>query len=466
MFSFLASLGYQGSRVLRGEFMNKINISQLQYKWIEKEKIKIESDKKRRYLHFDSRITTISQNLLNEIFDPDYVTRRFFYLFIHDIQITRKYKKKDNLKYIDKKERPLCYASHKDAFIFSWYAYVLDHLYERKIKELIISKNVIAYRSLGCKTIDFAKEVFDFIKKKNNCVTICFDIKGFFDNLNHKQLKKVWRTLLLTGDMLDNKNLPNDHYAIYKAITNYSYISKNNLFDLFGINEKNKKQFSKICSLSEYKKIRKKANLIKHNIDKGIPQGIAMSSVLSNAYMMEFDVNVVKFVNKLNGFYRRYCDDIIIVCGADEYENVIEYIKSEINSAKLEIQEAKTEIRFFNINDKGMFSCTNKAGENRSLQYLGIKTDGNKEWLREKTVAKNYRKITRAVKKEYHRLKKTENNFAKRKLYKKFVYSNRRSFLSYAKSAVKILNSKTLKKQIEPNGLVKLIRRKIKKYKK
>ena len=68
MFSFSTPLGYQGFRVLRGEFMNKINIGQLQSEWIKKEKRKIEDDKKRRYLHFDSKITTVSPKLLNEIF--------------------------------------------------------------------------------------------------------------------------------------------------------------------------------------------------------------------------------------------------------------------------------------------------------------------------------------------------------------------------------------------------------------
>lgn len=48
--------------------MNKINIGQLQSEWIKKEKRKIEDDKKRRYLHFDSKITTVSPKLLNEIF--------------------------------------------------------------------------------------------------------------------------------------------------------------------------------------------------------------------------------------------------------------------------------------------------------------------------------------------------------------------------------------------------------------
>ena len=181
---------------------------------------------------------------------------------------------------------------------------------------------------------------------------------------------------------------------------------------------------------------------------------------------MSIKPNVAKFVNKFNGFYRRYCDDIIIVCGINEYKKVKKYIESEISSVKLKIQGDKTEIRFFNINDKGIISCVDEAGENKSLQYLGIKTNGNEEWLRGKTVAKNYRKITRAVKKEYFRSKKTKNNFAKHKLYKKFAYSKKRSYLAYAKSAAKILNSKILKKQIKVNGLVNIIRKKIKKYKK
>lgn len=447
--------------------MDIVDFSQLRKEWVKKEKEKIENDKKRRYLHFDSRITLINQKLLDEVFNPDYVVRRFFYPFLHDLQVIRKYKKVNGRKFIDKKERPLCYASHKDAFIFSWYAYILDHLYEIKIKELGISENVIAYRSLGFKNVHFVKEVFDFIKKKGNCAAICFDIRGFFDNLDHVQIKKVWRSLLLVGDMLDNGNLPDDHYAVYKAITGYSYVSKKSLFPSLGINKKNIKQFFKVCNLSDYQqKVRESSLIKKHEKKCGIPQGISISSVLSNAYMMEFDISVADCINKIDGFYRRYCDDIIVICPKGEYKGIKNYIEEKIEIAKLKIQKEKTEIRFFKIDKQGLCSCTNEEGFSAKLQYLGIETDGNNTWLRGKTEAKNYRKISWAVRKEKFKSKKFRNNFSKRKIYKKFVYKKERSYLAYARSAASILDSEKIKKLIVNNRLMKIIRRKIDKYKK
>ena len=125
-----------------------MNIQDKSFKerWLEKEKRKIENKKKGRYLHFDARIKTIGKKMANEIQNPDYIVRRFFYPFVKLKKDDRKYRYDENgKKYVKAKPRIIQYASHKDAVIYSWYSYVLSALYEKQIKKYGISKILFAY---------------------------------------------------------------------------------------------------------------------------------------------------------------------------------------------------------------------------------------------------------------------------------------------------------------------------------
>lgn len=452
--------------------MQNIDIKTLLVKWREKEKKKIETDGKRKYLHFDARIKSVSSRLVQEISNPDYVIRRFFYPFIQDIQIIRKFKKENDVKMVKPKPRPLCYASHKDAFIFSWYAFILNHLYEIKIKELSIDKNVIAYRgSLGKNNVHFAREVFDFIKRKKECAVLCFDIVSFFDSLDHKIIKNGWHNLLvgtsLIEDMIEDSSLPKDHFAVYKASTNYSFSVKKNLFKFFGIDKNTRKKYSKICEQDDFqKKVRIVGLIQKNNLKKGVPQGIAVSSVLSNAYMSDFDLAISRYVADFNGLYRRYSDDIIVVCDIKNYKEVEEFIKQQILKIKLEIQSTKTEIRLFSVDGQGKINCTDENGIQSKLQYLGIQTNGLEEEFRGKTVAKFYRKLTWKTKREVNLARKSKNNIAQKRLNKEVIYTKERKFLDYARMAGNELDSEKLKKQFSDKKVIQIIGRKVKKYKK
>lgn len=445
--------------------MSIVNDDNLQFSWLKKEKKRIEEARKRRYLHFDARINKIGKKLAKEIWSPDYIVRRFFYPFINDDKVERKYKTESGKQIVKPKIRPICYASHKDAVIFSWYAHILNYLYEKVLTRLDIYNHVLAYRSLDKKNnTNFAKDVFDIIDKKGKCVALCFDIQGFYNNLDHKLIKKIWRKLLDKEGLLENGNLPKDHYAVYKAITQYSYVKRENIYKIFGIKKREDKKLSSICSLDEYKKIVRKVGLIKkHNQKKGIPQGVAVSCVLSNAYMLNFDINILGYVKSFAGSYYRYCDDIIVVCDRSNYLKITEFIKNEIKKLKLKIQDKKTEIRFFFGN--GM-QCLNENGFDDRLQYLGFETDGKNVYYRGKTLAKFHRKITWSVKKEVRRAKRLKNNIARRKIYKRHVHPSKTGFLSYAKRADKTFNNIALKKQVAPNKLIKSIKKKIDSYKK
>ena len=55
------------------------------------------------------------------------------------------------------------------------------------------------------------------------------DITGFFDNLDHKIIKKQW--LKVISDI----SMPSDHYTVYKNITKYRYIDAKKLEDVLKI---------------------------------------------------------------------------------------------------------------------------------------------------------------------------------------------------------------------------------------
>ena len=62
---------------------------------------------------------------------------------------------------------------------------------------------------------------------------------------------------------------------------------------------------------------------------KGIPQGAPISSALANIYMLDFDLKVKNFVGE-NGIYRRYSDDMVVVCCIDREKEVLDFFADTI----------------------------------------------------------------------------------------------------------------------------------------
>jgi hypothetical protein len=61
-------------------------------------------------------------------------------------------------------------------------------------------------------------------------------------------------------------------------------------------------------------------------------------------YLLEFDKKIIEnIVLKENGFYRRYSDDIILICNVNTLEKNKDYIENLIKESNLEISTEKTE---------------------------------------------------------------------------------------------------------------------------
>jgi len=73
---------------------------------------------------------------------------------------------------------------------------------------------------------------------------------------------------------------------------------------------------------------------------KGVPQGLSISNILANIYMINFDQ---KHGNQPNYQYFRYVDDILILCIQNDVDEILNEIKADIKDLKLELNIEKTQ---------------------------------------------------------------------------------------------------------------------------
>jgi len=335
----------------------------------------------------------------------------------------------------------------------------------------------------------------DHIHERSPMAVITFDIKGFFDNLNHKRLKSKWKKILRVNE------LPKDMYAIFKNSTKYSYVKETELFEHFKeriyckskigniTNKKVKRKFYlhdkraiAFCRKGDIQEIRD-AHLIHTRKEeteedriKGIPQGLPISSVLANLYMVDFDESVNKLVRSVGGKYQRYSDDIIIVCPLCIGQYIRKWVIEKIKEEKLEIEESKTNLYSFTLDCDGKIHCEHESkGENKKLEYLGFSFDGERILIKNASVSRFYHKMYSGVRRSvYHAIhihnatkgkifegalirKYTYAGAKKHKVYvrmkdKKFHLLDRPSFkgnfLSYVKKSAAIIGEEAINRQL------------------
>jgi hypothetical protein len=438
----------------------------------------------------------------------------FFPLIKREIKKYRyKLNNETNKKVKRVKIRPICYATHLDSAIYSYYASIIYKKYETWLSEQNISECITAYRSEKCQdrhgnkcNIDFSKDVFDFIRlqtKKVDVTAIVFDIKGFFDNLDHKILKDSWKAVC-GMDKMDDAT-----YSVYKNVTKYSYIGEDELFKLFKdqiicknstrekqVEVKKKKylrdkQAIAFCERTGINLIREKNIIHRGNFDsknkcythKGIPQGLPISAVLANVYMMSFDKIIAQYISTLGGIYRRYSDDIIVVCPKENgvliKNNILTKIKDK--EVKLEIEVSKTNLFNFSMKSDGNIVCEHeKLGVNKKLEYLGFSFDGNTIRIKSSSLGAYYYKMSKNINRSIYfashtKCKKYYGKIFENKLLRRFsklgarknkIYlrsknnpsnfydTEHRSFgnyWSYVKKSAKIMDSPAIEEQLKRN---------------
>lgn len=344
------------------------------------------------------------------------------------------------------KSRPISYASHVDSNIYSYYAHKLSLEYERKIAEHDISDCILAFRKLNKSNIDFAREAFLEIKKIGNCTAIALDISGFFDNLCHKHLKKSLCCIL------NEESLSSDYYAVFKSLTKYSYCDRDDVFKKFDISPNNPwNGRRRICNIQEFREIVKKNNLIQTNVEpKGIPQGSPISALLSNIFMLNFDIKINALAKEYGGSYRRYCDDMLLILSENIDSAYLEnLIGAELATMMLSLNKDKTEIRTFTR--VGGYQTSKK-----SLQYLGFTYDGARILLRSSALAKfsgrmnkSLRLVANTMKSEYCATG-IRPKLKRKKLYERYSHLGHQNFVRYGIRSSEKMNSKDIRKQLKP----------------
>ena len=407
---------------------------------------------RRRYLHFDEPLAPKDAKALATT--PARVASWAFMPMLHWIIQAHKVKRQEDgsLEKKEPKDRPISYAAHKDAAIYAYYGQQLGAGYEVRARELDISDCITAFReSCNRCNIDFAQEAFERIRQKGECAALAFDIKGFFDNLDHVVLKAMWCKIL------NVERLPEDHFAVFRSLTKFAFVDRVAVFDEFGISPQNPRANGRkrICSPVEFReRVRGKKLIQTNKLAKGIPQGSPMSAMLSNIYMMDFDVAVARKVQSVGGLYRRYCDDMLCLVTRESEKEIEDFVMGEIEKVKLEIQKEKTKRHRFRFEGE-------KLTVDEPLQYLGFVFDGHRALLRTASVARYYRKMRAAVRLALQTKKKADDLRAqhgepkqplkRRKLNIRYSYIGRHNFISYAIRAAKKMKEPAIRKQIKPH---------------
>lgn len=335
---------------------------------------------------------------------------------------------------VKEKKRPIMYASHIDNFIYKHYGIQLNNFYNSYAVGHGFDASSIAYRNNkeGKNNIHFAAEVINFIVNNPNCYVYVGDYSSFFDTLEHNYLKKMINYLY-------KERMPDHQYKIYKSLTKYSYVNKEDITYKLGEDSKlvekgNKRYFN---NSKEFRNFKKQSSVVGDNNNQvlktntcniGIPQGTAMSAVYSNIYMIEIDEYISKNVKDLNGMYRRYSDDYIVIfphITLSNFNDIKCKIEKKIKNAKLKINLKKTQIMKFEKNELIDLESNKKT----SLDYLGFVFDGRRVQIREKSIYKYYRHAYKLVNRgEVISRKKNHIGINARLTYKRKIYQKYHQF--------------------------------------
>jgi hypothetical protein len=337
-------------------------------RWLDSERKKLKSrasfKKKfigsRGYAHFDTLLNIHDAGhigvLQHNFTDADNLLKWKFMPFVRKDQRNRRYRRKPadtgplrhrNQKlYSHIKSRPIMYASHHDACLYSFFNYIINSRYETILKDRRLHETVLAYRSIkGQNNIDFAKKAFDYLSSdKSDWACLLVDISSFFDNVPHDKLLDA---LVSLDRDLDSDEL---HY-ILKSLTNFRYVIEDEVIK--ELKRRKKPYFvpmgrkavrlSKIEDFNKY--INNKVFIRKNLSPRGFPQGSPVSGMLANVYMLEFDEWVSERIADFgSGIYQRYSDDILIVCPSKEVRKIYEQVQQRLGSHGLSLSKKKTEV--------------------------------------------------------------------------------------------------------------------------
>lgn len=383
----------------------------------------------KHYPHFDAPLTL--RDIRNLVTNPDRVAANTFFPFFLYEDSWQPFRSADAAK-PEPKKRPIRYGARRDAYIFAFYRRKLSRLYEARLRTLGIEECPIAYRQVvkpgrsgGKCNIDFAKDAFDEIDQLGDCVAVALDIKGYFENLDHRRIKAIW------CDLLGVSELPPDHYAVFKNITKYHFVDQRATYrrlGYFGLRERNGEMIDgfltpyrdmpkQLCSNADFRaKIcggdpAYQSLVQKNDKSHGVPQGAPISDLIANFYLLDFDVVMAEYARARGGRYMRYSDDILLILpgGTGEARAAIAFAVAEIRNhgSELRIKDSKTCVAQFERVPGGLrfLHLTQHPDEpaKNGFEYLGFRYDGRSVYVRDSTISRFFSKVAGAAKRDGRR---------------------------------------------------------------
>ncbi len=369
--------------------------------------------RKRKYIHLDVSLDLdIESDFALVVKQIQNITNHQFLPFIKYIKKYYRYRRGSNGELVRKQKlRPIMYASHLDSHIYSFFAHRWSKDYEQFLDKNNLKENIVAYRMIerhdnsrkGQSNIHIANEVFSTIRKMSPCVVITADISTFFDTLNHRILKERLCHILNTD------RLNNDEYKVLKSLTQSRYVSRKHgeKRSDFLRRLKNLRHGNKSVAESVFTKLKKE--IVANRSSISIPQGSPASGLLANIYLSEFDQEFM--TNHPSIIYKRYSDDIAVICPVSEYSQVFNNLLSFLKNTQLSIEPSKVFLTYFESDSFGkhrITKITDGAGNilkaNRDyVDYLGFEFDGVNIRFRKTTVQRMNRKNSARIIRYYNR---------------------------------------------------------------
>lgn len=237
------------------------------------------------------------------------------------------YKEKLVSKGRDSKPRVISIPTNRDKLLLKALQLFIKEAY----------KNYLAVSSIHSKINDIKQQL---MKNKYNSF-IKLDIRSFFDNIDHD----ILLALLYKKGISD---------LVYRLL------------------EQAIKQTTVAVTDSQCEK---------QSNEKGVPQGLSISGILADIYLLSFDIK-----HKKSGTYRyyRFVDDMLILCNKEDIKNLMQEIVSDLEAIGLEAHAAKKN------SEKTAYGHL-KSG----FQFLGYQFKGSSISVRPSSIDKAYKGINK-----------------------------------------------------------------------
>lgn len=135
--------------------------------------------------------------------------------------------------------------------------------------------------------------------------------------------------------------------------------------------------------------------------ESGLPQGLSISNQLSNLYASKLDTAVKRKFPEI--LYKRYVDDILILCSSDEISHIKSFVESTIQNLGLKLSKEK---------------CVDGIIEADAIEYLGYRFQDGIISVRESSKRKIEGSLERTIRAISHA------NIAKKSTEKTWLYKD------------------------------------------